>query len=235
MSTNPYTDWFSPSPEGDMLHELTIEAIKFAGMDINYLPRRKRNFSDVNNQDDLSLFDTAYTIEMYMENLESFGGEGNFLTKFGLEVRDRLTLKVATKRFQEEVGRDEDFVRPREGDLIWFPMGKKLFEITYVDNKTEFYPLGELPAISITCELFEYNNEEIKTGNSEIDAIQTKFSTDKIPYMEIPVGGTTPILSSIFDNEDLDPEYDNEEFSLDLESMGVSNTQVIISNPYKGE
>ena len=108
--------------------------------------------------------------------------EKNLKCIFGLEIRDQVTFSVAQRVFNDEIGSYTSFVRPREGDLIFFPLNKKCFQIKFVNKFEMFYQLGALQTWEMTCELFEYSNETFNTGIPEIDIIQTKFSTNILDY-----------------------------------------------------
>lgn len=231
MVTNPYFNNYNNSAEQDLMADLIEESIQMFGYDMIYLPRRAGNENDIFNSDDMSYFDTAYTIEMYIKNVEAFEGEGSFLSKFGLEVRDRVTLSVARRRFDTEVATPENtlnansYHRPKEGDLVYFTMTKKLFEIKYVDNRAIFYPMGALPLFDITLEVFEYNNERFNTGVAEIDAIESDHSTDLVPHT---TGG---VVDPDFDPEEFDLEFDNNDFA---EEVGPNVDYTIIDPFSKG-
>lgn len=130
-------------------------------------------YDDLLNEDDLPFFNGAYEVEMYVKNVDGFEGEGDFLSKFGLQIRDSMTLTVAMRTWEQEVGgRIEDQrVRPYEGDLIFFPLNKKVFKIMHVEHEAIFYQMGALQTYDLRCELFEYSNEIIETGVEEIDEI----------------------------------------------------------------
>ena len=113
-------------------------------------------------------FNRQYPIEMYIKNVEGFEGEGEFLSKFGLDIRDQITFSVSIRRF-EQLG--SEYARPREGDLIYFPLNKKVFQIQFVEHESIFYPTGTLPVYDLRCELFVYNQQAISTGIDEIDEI----------------------------------------------------------------
>lgn len=200
MTLNSYFNNWANESEQNLHADLIIEAIQIYGYDVYYLPRTQTNFDDIYNQDDMSKFDAAYPIEMYIKSVDSFEGDGSFLSKFGLEVRDRVTLSVARKRFDEGVGAPTDLLRPREGDLIFFPMTNKIFEIIYTDNRAIFYPLGSLPLFDLTCEVFEYNGERFETGITAIDSIATAISMDS----------SDDLTPDDFDNESRDVEFDND-------------------------
>lgn len=117
---------------------------------------------------------------MYIKNVESFAGEGDFLSKFNLQIRDNITFCVARRVFNDEIGNIEALERPREGDLIYFPLNNKIFEIKFVEHEAIFYQLGALQMFELQCELFEYSNERFNTGISDIDDLY-------VPLYEIAV------------------------------------------------
>ena len=169
MPTNQYINNFENAPEQNLLHDLLIESIKFYGMDVYWLPRKSSATSDaLYSEDTLESFDMAHVVEMYIKNVEGFEGEGEFLSRFGLDIRDQITFTVAIRRFEQlESGKP----RPLEGDLIYFPLNKKLFQIQFVEHESMFYPTGSLPVYDLRCELFVYNQQIISTGIGEIDEI----------------------------------------------------------------
>ena len=218
MATNVYFNNFNYSREQDLVEDLTIEAIKIYGHNVKYMPRTIVNVDDLFGEDPLSKFDEAIDIEMYIKNVEGFEGEGDLLSRFGLEIRDQITFTVARKRFDQaitspkvltEVGYNlifesgdnnapsrqyltgskdtESFMlegadylntinRPQEGDLIYFPMVGKIFEIKFVEHEQIFYQTGRLQTYDVRCELFEYSSERLDTGNTAIDTIEDTYS-----------------------------------------------------------
>ena len=165
--------------EQRLYEDITIEALKIYGHDVFYIPRKIVNTDAIFNEDALSEFGDAYQIEMYVENTDGFEGEGDLLSKFGVEIRDSMTLVLSTRRWEQLVGRFQNpgETRPQEGDLIYFPMVKGLFEIKFVEDESPFYQLKNLPTFKLSCEQFEYNNEAIDTGISEIDSFETDYAT----------------------------------------------------------
>jgi hypothetical protein len=161
---------------------LIIEAIKIYGEDMYYIPRRLNNFDKVYGADDQSSYETAYSIEMYIKSVDGFSGDGNFMSKFGLEIRDQVIFSVAQRIFNQEVGAYTSALRPNEGDLIFFPLNKKCFQIKYVNKFEMFYQLGALQTWEMTCELFEYSDELLNTGIPEIDVLQKKYSTNILDW-----------------------------------------------------
>lgn len=170
MAVNFYFSNFSNSMEQTLIEDLIIESIRIYGIDCWYMPRKFGALDDLLNEDDLPTYDEAHLIEMYVKNVEGFEGDGSFLSKFGLQIRDSMTMSVSMRRFNEEVGAYTEQVRPNEGDLIYFPLNNKIFEIKFVDHKPIFYQLGALQMYDLRCELFEYSNEVFNTGIVEIDS-----------------------------------------------------------------
>lgn len=122
-------------------------------------------------------FKSADPIEMYIESTDSFAGDGSFLSKFNIEVRDQMSLSVAKKRFKEEF---PNLLRPNEGDLVYFPLNKKMFRIQYSDEKAIFFQLGKLQTYKLTLELYEYSHERFSTGIAEIDDIYNRYTDPAI-------------------------------------------------------
>jgi hypothetical protein len=155
--------------EQNLIEDLIIESVRIYGIDVWYVPREFGSLDDVLNEDDRPVFNSAYMLEMYVKNVEGFEGEGDFLSKFGLQIRDSMTLTVAGRRFTQEVGAATTDVRPKEGDLIYFPLNKKTFEVKHVEHEAIFYQMGALQTFDLRVELFEYSNETFATGIPEID------------------------------------------------------------------
>jgi len=169
MARNPYFKDYSG--EQNVVEDLTIETIKSMGRDMVYIPRTLVNEDKLFGEDTISKFDDGYQIEMYIASVDGFEGEGDILSKFGIEIRDKMQLIVSRKRFEETVGMYEEITRPREGDLIYFPLSKTLFEINFVEHENPFYQLGKLFTYRLSCEVFTYSHEEIDTGYSNIDTV----------------------------------------------------------------
>ena len=220
MAVNKYFNHFNYAREQDLVEDLTIESIKIYGHDVKYVPRTIVARDNLYSEDSLSTFNDAADVEIYIKNVEGFEGEGDLLSRFGLQIRDEITFTLARKRFDQirseklmtEVGYNfvmedantaapsrqflsgnhetESIVleqgtgdgysitsnRPNEGDLIYFPMVDKTFEIKQVEHETLFYQTGRLQTYDLRCELFEYSSEAIDTGITEIDEIEDKFS-----------------------------------------------------------
>lgn len=184
--------------EQDLVERLVTEAIAVHGVDVYYIKRDVLNRDNVIVDDKLSKFSKAFPIAIYIKSVDGFGGDGTFLSKFGLEVRDQITLTLAKREFKLEImDRDVTFSRPREGDLIYIPYMNKMFEIKYADYKPTMYQLGTLPAFDLTCESFEYNNEEYDTGFDLLDQIFAIWSrtAGNSPFQLVGPDGT-PILDN---------------------------------------
>ena len=182
MATNFFFNNFQSSQEQYLLENLIIEAIQIYGEDIFYVPRKIGNFDQLYTADDQSVYDKAYEVEMYIKSVDWFTGDGNFMSKFGLEIRDQVTFSVSQRVWLQEIGTNINQVRPNEGDVIYFPLNKKIFQIKSVNKLEMFYQLGGLQTWEMTCELFEYSDEVFDTGIPEIDILQTKFSTNILDY-----------------------------------------------------
>ena len=173
MATNRFFKYDVRS-EQNLYEDITIEALQMYGQDVYYLPREVVNKDKIFLDDVPSRFGNAYKIEMYIENTEAFDGEGDLFTKFGVELRDQATFVVARKRWTKLIGdrlASANF-RPREGDLIFLPLSKSIFEIRKVETETPFFQVSQLPTFRMTCELFEYNDEDLDTGIADIDVAE---------------------------------------------------------------
>ncbi len=181
MATNPFFNLYNSANEQKLLDDLIIEAIKQVGMDLYYLPRTRQAFDHMYGEDTQSSFDNAYIIECYMKSIEGFMGLSD-MTKFGYQVHDRFTFTCSITRFGQEVTeRQAEIIRPREGDMLYFPMNKRLFEITLCENKPYFYQLGELQMFDMQTEVIRPSGMKFNTGVPEIDAIQV-YSNDVNDY-----------------------------------------------------
>jgi hypothetical protein len=193
MATNVY---FSPKvkTEQNLYEDIVIESLKMYGQDVIYIPRQLINRDELLNED-YSKFTDAYTIEMYIETSEGFAGEGDLLGKFGVEIRDQATFVVARKRWENLVGFYNNSIndtRPSEGDLVYLPLSRSLFEIRFVEHEQPFYQLNNLPTYKLECELFEYSNEELETGIREVDELQERYSYQQVFTVNNGSGHFTP-------------------------------------------
>ena len=172
--------------EQRLIEDLIIESLKIYGHDVFYLPRTLVKEDTIFDEDTLSKFTQAYPLEMYLENVEGFGGDGELFSKFGLEVRDSATFILARRRWDELVissgGTFTQDTRPSEGDLLYFQKTNSLFEIREVEFNNPFYQANKLYIYRLKCELFEYSSEIIETGITELDANAEEDSLDMLIY-----------------------------------------------------
>jgi hypothetical protein len=168
MALNPYIRVNNKTylPEQNLVEDLTIEAIKIYGHEMYYIPRSMLKRDDLFGESKYSRFTSFKMVEMYMDTTTAFEG-GDTFTKFGFEIRDSVKFTVSKKRFQRET----TMGRPLEGDLLYLPISKGLFEVKFVEHENPFYQLGKLYSYQLTCELFQYSEEDFNTGIPEIDAI----------------------------------------------------------------
>jgi len=216
--TNLFFNNYGASNEQNLLEDLITESISIYGIDFHYLPKTYNNIDDLYLQDDIPSFNSAIQICLYVRSYDGFSGEGSFMSKFGLEIRDQITFTISKRIFENEIGERFELARPREGDLIYYPLNKKLFEIKYVENKPVHYPLGILPTYDLFCELYEYSNERFNTGIPEIDDITEKLSTNLYDYaMKSDAGAPLKtdqghlILSDKYNLDVIDPIENNSE------------------------
>ena len=199
MATNLYFNNFGHFGQQTLLENLIIESIKMYGHDCFYIPRVLVKEDNLFGEDVLSKFENYYELEMYVKNVEGFEGEGDFLSKFNVEIRDEMTFTISKRRFNDEVdsakqtldSAGNEIGRPLEGDLIYFPLTGGLFEIKFVEDEVTFYQMGELQMYDLKCELFEYSHEEIDTGITVIDNIQTAQSAVMEDFQLLDESGNT--------------------------------------------
>ena len=165
--------------EQKTIENLIVETIEIYGQDIYYVPRTIVNKDTVFGEDSDTKFESAKAIRAYVNNVEGWEGQGELLSKFGVRIEDKTTFIFSRDKFKEHV--DDSTVlnvegRPNEGDLIWFPTTKHLFQIMFVEAEKPFYQLGKGYVWECQCELFEYSDEEIDTGITDLDAIETAFA-----------------------------------------------------------
>jgi hypothetical protein len=254
---NRYFNNYGFAREQDLVEDLILESIKIYGHEVKYLPRTRVAVDHLFGEDPLSKFDEAIPVEMYLKSMEGFEGDGQFLSKFGLEIRDQIVLTVSRKRFDQaitspkimtEVGYNlifedgdtdepsrqfltgdinteswelegDDYLntmnRPQQGDLIYFPMIGKIFEIMFVDDRPTFFQMGRMQSYDLRCELFEYSSERLDTGNTEIDDIETNNTLDTLLYQFLKEDGELLL------NEDGDSLL--QEFTVETTDLTANN------------
>ena len=177
MALNPFFLQGSQT-EQRLVQELINEQLRMYGVDVTYIPRKFVKKDSILREIQSSKFDDNYIIEAYVNTYEGYSGSGDILTKFGMSLRDELTITISRERFEDfispflEAESDDEIVlstRPREGDLVYFPLGQRLFEVKFVEHEDPFYQLGKNYVYQLKCELFEYEDEILDTSIDEID------------------------------------------------------------------
>ena len=166
--------------EQKLYEDIVIESLKIYGQDVYYLPRDLVNEDTILGDDPVSSFNSAYKVEMYIENTEGFDGEGDLFTRFGVEIRDEATFIVSRRRWEQTVKKFDielTALRPREGDVIFLPLSKSFFQISHVEHEQPFYQLSNLPVYKLRCQLFEYTGEDMDTGLDITDQVTGKVES----------------------------------------------------------
>lgn len=201
MATNVFFQNYNNFNEQNLIDDLVIESIQIYGVDTFYLTRKIEEFDEIMNEDGLSIFNAAYQMEVYVKSVDGFEGEGDFLSKFGLQIRDQVTFTVAMRTFERFVTRlQPNLIRPNEGDLIYMPMNQKFFKVMHVEHESVFYQTGALQVFDLKCELFEYSNERFDTGIGDIDNHYAPYRTDNVEDLET-LFEVDPIAKNIFYEE----------------------------------
>lgn len=240
MATNTHFNNYGYAQEQTLIEDLVIESIKVYGLDCFYIPRIPVARDSIFQEDDLARYTSAYAVEMYIKNVEGFEGEGDFLSKFGLEVRDSVTFTVAQKRYRNAVSdniatadtdgdatSDTDATdrgtnaiplterRPLEGDLLYFPLNKKIFEIQHVEHEAVFYQMGSLQTFDLKCELFEYSNERFIIHQDSVtngyisDADKTAIEAVFAAHRTVTPGATINDADTIIEDIDVIADSSN--------------------------
>jgi len=177
MALNPFFLQGSPS-EQRLVQDLINEQLTIYGVEVTYIPRKFVRKQTIIEEIQSSVFDDNFLIEAYVNTYEGHSGAGDILTKFGMSLRDELTITISKERFEDFIASfmaamPEDEIelasRPREGDLVYFPLGQRLFEVKFVEHEQPFYQLGKNYVYELKCELFEYEDEVLDTSIDEID------------------------------------------------------------------
>ena len=227
MALNPFFLQGTAS-EQRLVQNLINEHLQFHGVEVTYIPRKYVNKKTVLEEVQTSKFDDNYAIEAYVNNFDGYSGAGDVLTKFGVSVRDELILTISKERFEEFIapfmaGLDDGTgegeiilsTRPREGDLVYFPLGERLFEVKFVEHEDPFYQLGKNYTYQLKCELFEYEDELIDTSISEIDTqvqdegyittlnlVGTGRTATAVAFIEGSTPGAAGFIDKIYLNND---------------------------------
>ena len=175
MAINPH---FLQGSQGEqrLVQDLVNEHLKIYGIEVRYIPRKFVRQQSIIREVQSSVFDDNFLLEAYVNTYDGYGGQGDIMTKFGVSLRDELTVTISKERFEDFISpflaADDDYTlssRPREGDIIFFPLGQRLFEVKFVEHEQPFYQLGKNYVYQLKCELFEYEDEVLDTGIDVID------------------------------------------------------------------
>lgn len=226
MATSHYFQSGIPggrSSEQILMEDIIIECLKIYGFDIYYIPRTTVYQDDILMEDALNTFNHAYPIEMYMQNVNGFEGEGDLLTKFGVEIRDTATFVVARRRWDEIIARSghaQLTTRPAEGDILYFPLTQAYFEIRRVEAQDPFYQVGKLYVYKLECELMQFSSERFNTGVTEIDQ-QVVDHSNAVSDFELKLESGDRILLENYTASALTLEN----FKLDVQDIESRNEQ----------
>lgn len=222
-----------------LVEDIIIECLKIYGYDTYYMPRSEVNEDEILGEDTLNKFDHAYPLEMYMQNITGFEGDGDLFSKFGVEVKDTATFVVSRRRWDEVVARSGNAVlttRPAEGDIVYFPLTKAFFEIKRVESIDPFFQVGKLYVYKLDCQLYRYSSEAFNTGVGEIDGISISNSFDLNDYNLITEDdykllfeyfSPSPITLESYTLNTILPNTDNEDFKNEISVLDFSE-----SNPF---
>jgi hypothetical protein len=239
MALNPFF-LHGTSSEQRLVQDLINEQLRMYGVEVVYIPRKFVNKKTIIEEVTSSRFDDNFEIEAYVINYDGYSGQGDILTKFGVSLKDELLITISKERFEDFIspflsvlddGTEESDIilstRPREGDLIYFPLGERLFEIKFVEHENPFYQLGRNYIYELKCELFEYEDEIISTSIEEIDT-QVKEEGYITTLNLIGTGVTATATASISGSV---PSGYVKEIFINNDGSGYTSTPVVtISN-----
>ncbi len=242
MTTSHYFQSGVPggrSSEQLLVEDIIIECLKIYGFDTYYMPRSEVNEDLILGEDTLNKFEHAYPLEMYMQNISGFEGDGDLMSKFGVEIKDTATFVVSRRRWDEVVARSGNAVlttRPAEGDIVYFPLTKAFFEIKRVESTDPFFQVGKLYVFKLECQLYRYSSEAFNTGVGEIDGVSISNSFNLNDYNLLTEDGfkvlleyytPSPITLESFSLNTILPNTDNEDFKSEISVLDFSE-----SNPF---
>ena len=212
--------------EKKLYEDLIIEGLKIYGHDVYYLPRTLVNQDLILGEDSLSKFDDSYLIEMYVETTEGLAGEQELINKFGLEIREETTFMLSKRRWNDAVDSYHTMIkegRPNEGDIIYYPLLNKFFEISFVEDQEPFFQLGNLPVYKLRARTWEYSSEKLDTGIADIDSAEDQFSLDQLAHQFELEDGTGALQ---LENDSVDGTknyFINEAYNIQTQSPYADN------------
>jgi len=233
MATNAYFRNHDNVYEQNLIDDLVIESIKMYGVDVAYIPRNFDSIDNILNEDDTSTFggdlttqggnnySIIYDMEMYVKSVDGFEGEGDFLSRFGLQIRDQVTFTVAYRTFERFATRlDPEQTRPNEGDVIYFPLNDKIFKVMFVEHESVFYQHGSLQVYDLRCELFEYSGERFQTGRYEIDHHFDDVDITQATTLT-QLANTDPVAKNVYFEAEADSVLDFSEIDPFSENISI--------------
>ncbi len=187
-----------------------VESLKFYAHDVKYLIRNGINKDKIFNEFEFSTFEDSYDIEIYVKNVQNFGGDGQFMGKFSVEVRDQLTITMSIRSFNEFIKEPSGLLRPTEGDVIYVPFLGAAYEIRFVENAAIFFQLGKIQCWDLTVEVFEYSNEIFNTGVEVVDDLYNSHNFSNTANLEVVEKfaqnqDIEDVANPLFDWSDIDP------------------------------
>ena len=212
--------------EKSLYEDLIIEGLKIYGHDVYYLPRTLVNRDLILGEDSLSKFDDSYLIEMYVETTEGLAGEQELINKFGLEIREETTFMLSKRRWNDAVDSYHTMIkegRPNEGDIIYYPLMNKFFEISFVEDQEPFFQLGNLPVYKLRARTWEYSSEQLNTGVTDIDSAEDQYSLDQLAHQFMLEDGTGSLQ---LENDSVNGDanyFINEAYNLQTQSTYAQN------------
>lgn len=208
MSTNRFLNNYTSQSQQQLYENLFVEAVKFAGHDMIYMPAEDLDgsFDFILNEQSILHFTKPLDCEFYIQSYDAFGGDGELMSKFSFEIRDRVNLILTERSFKEFIQPTTGQERPMEGDVIYIPMLNAIFSIVKVSkDNIQFYALGRNYAYELTCELLEWNNQIFNTGRPEVDGLFKRYG-----------------------NIELDPNYSLEDYDATARNKVIQDESVLI-------
>ena len=206
MATSAYFNHGTSVVEQTLLNNMVVESIQIMGFDVNYLPRTRNNIDTLFEDAERNSFTTQHTIEMYLDENTLVSGFGNAdtVTRFGFEVPDTAQFTVSQSRFTDVVtAADATILLPREGDLVYLPMSKQVYEIMFVEDMVPFFQIGKNYVYRLDSQLFQYADEELDTGIADIDSVETTLSYHIDLTMNVGGSGTFTVGSTVYQGSTL--------------------------------
>lgn len=176
MPKNRYFSFTDDIKEQNLISKLKKEAIEIYGTNVYYVQRNSVDYNAILGEDLGQEFKDATLVVMYPESVENFGGNQEFMAKFGFSLQDTTNFLIHKDEFKLVEGLDY----PQVGDLVYWPETKRLFKITFVDIDYQFYQLGKNSVYQLQCEVFKYSSEDIETNISEIDSFNVYKNIDEL-------------------------------------------------------